>query len=48
MEKLSVKYETQEIIDDEVNEDELYNLEKLVSMKNHDVSVSLKTNQKYT
>ena len=31
-------------IDDEVDEDELYNLDKMILMRNNDVSVRLKSN----
>ena len=40
-----MKDETHENIDDEFDEDDLYELEKWVLMKNNDVSVCLKANQ---
>ena len=44
-EKLSVEYDTHEKIDDEVDEYELYELEKWVSMKRIDAFVLLKKTQ---
>ena len=40
----SVKYETHENIDDEVDEDDLYKIDKIIIDENYDLSVHLKEN----
>ena len=45
--KFNVKYETHENIDDEVDKDDLYKIDKQVLMRNNDVSVYLKAKNIY-
>ena len=45
-EKLGVKDETYDNIDDEVDKDELYNLDRIIIDENNDASERLKSNSK--